>query len=268
METTKINDIKLKITQAKFISANALLCFDKNNFTISRYVEEYELVLFKKTGGYFCVDGKKYKIYANSVRLYKPGEFVYSYRFGDVYTIHFTVGDGVCSSPVLDSLPTQYVCEDEDKITEHFKNITQDFLNGNVIGSNFNLWAVFNMLLISQKSVKKSDSVSEKVKKYIRENYKENVSLSDMGKAVFLHPNYLHKVFCDETGVSPAKFLLETRLSVARKLLLCTDMTAENIAVECGFCNSSYFIRKFKEKYNLSPAIYRKELSKATYGQL
>ena len=66
------------ITKAMFIPKEGLQCFDENNLTISRYVTEYELILFEEPGGYFFVNGKKYNINGNDLRLYKPGDFVFS----------------------------------------------------------------------------------------------------------------------------------------------------------------------------------------------
>lgn len=266
-----INDITPIITKALFIPKESLQCFDKDNLTISRTVNEYELILFEEPGGYFVVNGNKYPILGSDIRLYKPGDFVYSFRFYDVYVIHFRIGDGICNNPELDSLPTYIANADYEKIRTFIKNLIQANLNNNVIAQNCCFWNIINELKACHSKAdarNSSDMIVEKVNEYLENNYESPVTLETLGNALCLHPNYVHNVYSKKAGMTPAEYLLQIRMSRGRELLLNQNMTVEEIALACGFCNSSYFIRKFREKYQLSPKEYRRKVTTVTYGQL
>lgn len=57
---------------------------------------------------------------------------------------------------------------------------------------------------------------------------------------------------------SPARWLQERRLQLARQFLLSTDKSVTDVCYEVGFENLSHFSRNFKEFYGQSPSSIRK----------
>lgn len=53
------------------------------------------------------------------------------------------------------------------------------------------------------------------------------------------------------------EYLLEYRLSKAAGLLETSGLSISEIAAKTGFCDVSYFIKKFKEKTRITPNAYR-----------
>ncbi len=51
------------------------------------------------------------------------------------------------------------------------------------------------------------------------------------------------------------------KLDRAKKLLLSSELSVTEIAMDCGFCDSSYFIKLFKSSTGMSPNVYRKSFS-------
>ena len=70
-------------------------------------------------------------------------------------------------------------------------------------------------------------------------------------------PEYLSMLFKREMGMNFSIFLKEFRISHAKRLLKETDMKIYEVAQECGYSNSNYFARIFKEVTGVSPAEYR-----------
>lgn len=70
--------------------------------------------------------------------------------------------------------------------------------------------------------------------------------------------NYLTRVFKQECGMTPVKYLLKVRLNYAMELLASTNETIEEIAKECGFSGSSYFVKVFQKKMCISPSDFRR----------
>ena len=70
--------------------------------------------------------------------------------------------------------------------------------------------------------------------------------------------------FFDMFGMPPGRWLMEKRLEQACRLLLHSNKTVFDIALETGFTNLSHFDRVFKKHYGLSPLRYRYIISKTT----
>lgn len=56
------------------------------------------------------------------------------------------------------------------------------------------------------------------------------------------------------TGKTPSAYLLDRRMTYARELLLTTKIPIAEIAVACGFEDTSYFTRVFKQHYGTTPS--------------
>ena len=103
---------------------------------------------------------------------------------------------------------------------------------------------------------------------YINQHYTEEITVDMMAASVNLNKNYLIRLFKTETGTTPMKYLLDTRLHFARALLLQTDETISGIAERCGFNTSSYFIKCFRERYSESPLSYKRAMLEKSAQQI
>ena len=65
------------------------------------------------------------------------------------------------------------------------------------------------------------------------------------------------RVFRRETGFTFGEYLSDYRLRYASYLLRERPDSIGAIASMCGFDNFSYFIRRFRRKYGMSPREYR-----------
>lgn len=111
------------------------------------------------------------------------------------------------------------------------------------------------------KDVTRNNLIIEAIK-IINENFKKTISLETTAKELFVSPPYLSKVFKNTIGIGFSAFLSEIRLDYASNLLCYTSKSVSEVCFESGFNNFSHFIRKFKQKYNLSPSDYRTNIRK------
>lgn len=109
------------------------------------------------------------------------------------------------------------------------------------------------------KNIFRNDNVYPLIE-YIRANYKNNITVSEMAELLKMSESNLYSVFKKSTGMSPLKYLNEYRLSMAAGLLQQTQLSIKEIAHETGFDDQFYFSKMFKAKYSLSPAKYRQEM--------
>jgi AraC family transcriptional regulator, melibiose operon regulatory protein len=98
----------------------------------------------------------------------------------------------------------------------------------------------------------------EAITAFLAENYKDDISTTDIGRAVSLHPNYAMTLFRRECGMSIWQYLIRLRLSHAQLMLLTTDKTVLAIALESGFGSLARFYAAFTRECMISPGEFRK----------
>ncbi|MER2061980.1 MAG: Ada metal-binding domain-containing protein [Aerococcus urinaeequi] len=91
----------------------------------------------------------------------------------------------------------------------------------------------------------------------LQENYDQSLTLGELAHLARGSSSHLRHVFKKETGLTPQQRLMAIRLDKAKEALIQSDQTVEEIAQAVGITNVSYFIRKFKEKYHITPKQFR-----------
>ena len=102
----------------------------------------------------------------------------------------------------------------------------------------------------------------------MQEHYREPVSVDDIAASAALSKYHFSRLFREKTGVSPHEYLSSLRLQHARKLILETSLSVEDIASRCGFSTASHFIRAFKKEMEFTPAAYRKYFDPSGFQKL
>jgi|GEM_PF-2381654 len=114
---------------------------------------------------------------------------------------------------------------------------------------------------------RRTQAVIEEVKKYIQENLELELSLNAVADQVILNPNYLSRLFKDETGVNFVDYVNMMRIEASKTLILQNKLTIEEISRRVGFNSSTYFIKKFKETVGMTPRIYKlRHLQSGNHG--
>lgn len=92
---------------------------------------------------------------------------------------------------------------------------------------------------------------------FIREHFMESVSLGDLAAQCNMSPSHFIRSFDRYTGRTPHEYLLAYRLRQAKRLLLTTSLSVEQIAEACGFNSASHFARAFRKGSGMSPSAFR-----------
>ena len=88
---------------------------------------------------------------------------------------------------------------------------------------------------------------------YIDEHYCERLTLRAAADVVFMSPNYFSHYFHSATGIRFCDYVAMRRILRARELLETTGKSIYEIAMECGFPNSSNFYRLYRMHTGESP---------------
>lgn len=86
-------------------------------------------------------------------------------------------------------------------------------------------------------------------------------TIDSICKSVHVSKGYLQKNYKEYFGRSIMDELIEFRLSLAKRLLLETDLAVSEIAAKCGYSSASYFMKQFKQSESVTPTEYRKKPS-------
>ena len=96
----------------------------------------------------------------------------------------------------------------------------------------------------------------ERARRYLKERYRDAVSLEELAVAARVSPFYLVRRFRRQVGLPPHAYQLQLRLQSA-KAELKSDTSLAEIALKHGFFDQSHFHRHFKRTYGVSPGRYR-----------
>ena len=94
---------------------------------------------------------------------------------------------------------------------------------------------------------------------YLGEHFAEPLTLSAVAAQFGLSPQYFSTFFRENFGRTFTQHVNSLRIEQAARLLRETDLPVMEIAFNVGFDNFSYFIKRFREVYGVSPSHYRKE---------
>jgi AraC-like DNA-binding protein len=91
---------------------------------------------------------------------------------------------------------------------------------------------------------------------YIREHFRQRISVEELATLVHLSPRQLHRKFVETFGSSPQIFIMKLRIQAACDLLQRDDTQIADVARELGFCDQSSFTHHFHKHVGLTPLKY------------
>lgn len=92
---------------------------------------------------------------------------------------------------------------------------------------------------------------------YISEHYKEITHLDDIAAQFYISTPHLCRIFKKHTGMTVSHYINHVKLQHGCELLVHTDMSITEIALECGFNSSMYFCKTFKSQIGCTPSEFR-----------
>lgn len=107
---------------------------------------------------------------------------------------------------------------------------------------------------LALKEIRPVDSIAI----YIAQNYRNRLKVSDIGKAVGLHPDYANALFKKAFSCTLSEYITEDRISHAQRKLITSDMNITEIAFDCGFNSMSSFNTAFLKINGCTPREFRK----------
>jgi AraC family transcriptional regulator, exoenzyme S synthesis regulatory protein ExsA len=130
----------------------------------------------------------------------------------------------------------------------------------------------FEELLLSLFSNKKHQDLTDyfislcqnreyHMSRVMEENFAYNLKLENYAQLCHMSLSAFKKSFNQYYHTTPAAWLKHRKLDLALHHVLTSDLSINQISFDCGFEDTSHFIRVFKQKYHLTPLQYRQKFS-------
>lgn len=98
----------------------------------------------------------------------------------------------------------------------------------------------------------------EEITAYIREHL-QDISIGELCAHFHFQEDYFNRLIKKQCNMTYTEYVQELRLAQSKHLLLNSDASIEEIAGLVGYQNKGYFYRIFQNRYQLTPAKYRKK---------
>lgn len=95
---------------------------------------------------------------------------------------------------------------------------------------------------------------------YIKEHFREPISLQQVADYIFVSRGYLSNIFNEVTGMKLTEYVNMQRINYAKELLANSTESITDIASGCGFENITYFERIFRQTTGVTPLKYRQSM--------
>ena len=123
------------------------------------------------------------------------------------------------------------------------------------------IWRILFMMFQEQlggtQAANKDDERLKMMLIYIHEHYAKKISVSELAKAGCLSERACFRIFQDYLHTTPTEYLTSYRLQEAGRRLISGQDSVTEIALTCGFGNSSYFGKVFLQNFGMTPTDYR-----------
>lgn len=96
------------------------------------------------------------------------------------------------------------------------------------------------------------------MKQLIEQEYQKPITLEHLAEKCEFSSTYVSRLFKKELGMNFSQYLNQVRLEKAKKLLVSTNASTAQIALETGYNDEKYFMRIFKREVGLTTGEYRR----------
>lgn len=150
-----------------------------------------------------------------------------------------------------------------DRIIQYFKENDSVRLSLELTG----LLLELSKQTLPYQSRKISKTVSNTIR-YINDNLSKSFDIQKIADHLYVSESNLRLIFRKEMGLSLGKYIASKRLESAKYHLLRTNMSIEEIALECGYETIYAFSHFFKKNTGIAPGYYRHKFVDSHEGHL
>lgn len=261
-------------TQATYISWAGHRACDSNHMIGPRVLDTYKMVFILSGQGYLIQDDNPTILLKTNDMfiLFANHRHHYWADPNDPWTIMWVAFNGADSPNLLNALHltlTDYCMRDAttDSIKKTMHKLIQclsDETDSYRLGAVTELFCVTNKLRRGQAHIpapadSDDETVASRIIAFIEQNYYMEIDMAMLCQHTHYSRSYLSRTFKSTTGMTIQKFLHDTRIRKAKKLLIDTTLSIQETATSVGINDSLYFSKLFRKETGCSPREYRNQ---------
>lgn len=264
---------------------------DGNWIHDKRNIDSFEIIYGIKGCAYIQQDEDKFEVTPGKALLLLPGHVHKGYKESEsevsFYWMHFKCTDNfeLLSSKAAQSLmfplisgsylnkschfimiPVFFKPNESEKLIIQIRQLLHSAYSKNCMMLTNNYLLTLVLMELSQQIVASSandlhDETSRKfseIIEWLRININKNYSVTEIAKKSNFNKDYLCRIFKAHTGMSIIKYINGLKISKAKELLFCSELSIKEISYALGFSDEKYFMKIFKAYENLTPSEYRR----------
>ncbi|WP_404698685.1 helix-turn-helix domain-containing protein [Raoultella planticola] len=136
----------------------------------------------------------------------------------------------------------------QDKTSETFSHIIYALLND-----------LLHQVVEGMNADKMPYSLLDEIKSHIDSHYHMDISRESVADAFNISPGYLSRLFSRESDMKFNEYLKLARISRSKTLLINTTMKINEVSEKCGFTDTNYFCKVFRDINDCTPLEYRRK---------
>lgn len=102
-----------------------------------------------------------------------------------------------------------------------------------------------------------TEQIVASIVQYLHANYAHEINFAKIAQDYNFSSSYLTKIFREQAGKPPIRYLIEYRVQIAKGMLRDTNLNVKEIAEKTGFVDQFYFSKCFKSYCGVTPSQYK-----------
>ncbi|MGB1906428.1 MAG: GlxA family transcriptional regulator, partial [Spongiibacter sp.] len=111
-----------------------------------------------------------------------------------------------------------------------------------------------------------SDEVIALAQSWMHRHIGDSISIADLAEKSGLSQRSFLRRFRQASGQTPLQYLQMLRLENARDLLQNSNLSLDDISQLCGYADTSYLCKLFRQRYTLTPGEYRRSVRRKLFA--
>ena len=266
-----VNSVGLKIIKANCKTASAKHSRDyKISFTRGKISDEFKIIYITNGEGFLRFhDNEEVKLTQGNALIIRPNQ-AYEYFHNNKtewkeYFIRFEANDTFFQSiNELFNGNNQLIeigfNEDLIRLFNRAIDIVRDQLKSSQIYLSGMLLHILGLIIFESNNSalnKRNQYLIDKAKIIMNEKVLEDIQLSEIASELNISYSSFRINFKKYAGVSPAKYLRDTRLNKSKQMLHETTLSIKEIAFQLQFSSLEYFSTIFKKQFGISPKEFK-----------
>lgn len=234
------------------------------------YHNEFEIYYLTKGTCKFLIDEITYELTEGDIAIVPPG-IIHNTNYENYeYSRNLLCfPESTLPENMVLKISNIHFHKKSDKTQEEIKKIFKyiefehnnpDEFSGKAIKNKIYELALLIIRNETENKQKKKSSLVEQAIFFIKANYMSNITLKQTATYCFVSPEHLSRTLKKETGFAFREFLNFYRLKKAKNILEThPEYKVIDVAMSCGFSDSNYFSKLFKQTFKKSPTAVKKE---------